>query len=271
MGAGNGLQQLLIRFAAGRRRQYLKAVRRASGPWNLNGLVRRTFGTFGKTARSKFDVDAIFPNYGSLDLTKPDLPGSVSFVGRLSQRYPRIVFHLVTGYMDTLHRELSQRNVDLLIVRRFDPLADARLDFEFLFDETFVVAAGAQNHWARRRRIELADLANEPWVLPPPESVIGSITKAAFRASGLDYPRMGVVTDSPQVRVSLLATGRFVSIFPASALRFPAGRSEIKVLPVQLPTARLQNGIITLKDRTLGPAAQLFVDYARKVAKAAGE
>src|SRR4030088_577171 len=165
-----------------------------------------------------------------------------ALVDRLSRRYPRIVFHLVTGYMDTLHRELSERKLDLLIVRRFDALADERLEFEFLFDESFVVAAGAQNHWIRRRRIELADLANEPWVLPPPESVIGSIAKEAFRGSGLDYPRTTVVTDSPQVRVSLLATGRFVTIFPASALRFPTRRSEIKALPVELPMARQPSG-----------------------------
>ena len=119
-------------------------------------------------------------------------------VDRLSRRYPRIVFHLVTGYVETLHRELSERNVDLLIVRRFGPIADERLDFEFLFDDSYVVAAGAQNPWVRRRRIELAELASESWVLPPPGSVIASVAMEAFRASGLDYPRTTVVTDIPR-------------------------------------------------------------------------
>jgi hypothetical protein len=31
--------------------------------------------------------------------------------------------------------------------------------------------------------------------------------------------------------------------------------------------ARLPNGIVTLKDRTLSPVAQLFVDHAHEVAK----
>ena len=188
-------------------------------------------------------------------------------VDRLSRRYPRIVFHLVTAYLEPLRRELSERNVDLLIVRRFGPTADERLDFEFLFDDSYVVAAGAQNQWVRRRRIELAELASESWTLPPPKSVIGSIAIEAFRACGLDYPRTTVVTDSPEVRISLLATGRFVTIFPASAMRFPARRPEIKVLPVELPMARLANGIVTLKNRTLSPVAQLFIECAREVAK----
>jgi DNA-binding transcriptional LysR family regulator len=190
-----------------------------------------------------------------------------ALVDRLSRRYPRIVFHLVTGYTETLHRELAERNVDLLIIRGSGPIADPRYDFEFLFDDSYVVAAGAQNQWARRRRIEIAELVNELWVLPPRDSVIGSIVMDAFRASGLDYPRVSVVTDCPHMRISLLATGRFVTIFPASAFRFLAKRSELKVLPVELPMARRPNGIVTLKNRALSPVAQIFIDCAREVAK----
>ena len=51
-----------------------------------------------------------------------------ALVDRLSRRYPRIVFHLVTGHVETLHRELSERSVDLVIARRFGPIADERLD-----------------------------------------------------------------------------------------------------------------------------------------------
>src|SRR3954453_14306776 len=45
---------------------------------------------------------------------------------RLGRRYPRIVFHLVTAQAEALHRELSERNVDLLAARRFGPIADER-------------------------------------------------------------------------------------------------------------------------------------------------
>src|SRR5689334_16997933 len=65
------------------------------------------------------------------------------------------------------------------------PNADERLGFEFLFDDAFVVVAGVQHPWARRRKIALADLVNVSWVLPPPESVIGSAAKEALRASRL--------------------------------------------------------------------------------------
>jgi DNA-binding transcriptional LysR family regulator len=192
-------------------------------------------------------------------------------IDRLSRRYPRMVFHLVTGYVEALHRELSGRNVDLLVARKFGPIADERLGFEFLFDDSSVVAAGAQSPWARRRRMAFAELLKESWVLPPPGSEIASIAMEAFRANGVEYPRTTVVTDSPHARMSLLATGRFVTILPASALKFPSARPEIRALPLRLPKARAPSGIVTLKSRALGPVAQLFVDCAREVAKTAGK
>lgn len=190
-----------------------------------------------------------------------------ALVDRLTRRYPRIVFHIVTGYTESLQRELIARNVDLLVLRSSGSVADERLNFEFLFDDSYVVVVGAQNRWVRRRRIGIADLADESWVLPPPESVIGSIVREAFRASGCEYPHVTVVTDAPHMRISLLATDRFVTVFPASALRFLARRSELKVLPVELPMARRPNGIVTLKSRALSPVAKLFIDCAREVAK----
>jgi DNA-binding transcriptional LysR family regulator len=191
-------------------------------------------------------------------------------IDRLSRQHPRMVFHLVTGYVETLHRELSGRNVDLLIARRFGPIAEERLDFQFLFDDSSVVAAGAQSPWARRRRIEFSELLKESWVLPPPGSEIASIAMEAFRANGADIPRTTVVTDSPHARMSLLTTGRFVTILPASALKFPAMRPEIKALPVRLPKARAPSGVVTLKARELSPVAQLFIECARELAKALG-
>jgi DNA-binding transcriptional LysR family regulator len=188
-------------------------------------------------------------------------------VDRMSRRYPRLVFHVVVKQAEALHRELSERNVDLLVTRLFGDLASERLEFEFLFADPFVIVAGAQNPWVRRRRIELVELVNEPWTLAPPDNSIGLVAIETFRASGLDYPRVAVAAAAPEMRISLLATGRFLSIFPNSVLRFPTGRPEIKVLAVKVPVPPVPVGIVTLKNRTLSPVAQLFIDGAREVAK----
>jgi DNA-binding transcriptional LysR family regulator len=188
-------------------------------------------------------------------------------IDRLSRRYPRIVFHVVATATETLHSELNERNVDLLIARGGSSFTDEQFAFETLYDDSFVVVAGAQNPWARRRRIELAALVNEPWALPAPEGEIGSVFMETFRAKGLDYPRATVVTLPREVRMSLLVTGRFLTMCSPSILRFPTRRSDIRVLPVELALARVPVGIVTLKNRTLTPVAQLFLEHAREIAR----
>ena len=44
-------------------------------------------------------------------------------------------------------------------------------------------------------------------------------------------------------------------------------RPELKVLPVELPMARVPVGIVTLKHRTPNPVAKLFIKCAREIAK----
>lgn len=190
-----------------------------------------------------------------------------SVVDRVTRRFPRIVVHVVIPQAEIIYQELSDRKVDFLITRMWGAGITGPFDFEFLFEDSFVVVAGAHNPWVRRRKIALAELMDEPWVLPPSERTLGQFTTEAFRACGLDHPRTTVVSPTPEVRQSLLATGRFLSIFPTSSLMFPARRSELKVLPVELPMARVPNGIITLKNRALNSVASLFIEHAREVAR----
>lgn len=188
-------------------------------------------------------------------------------IERLSRRYPRAVFRLTPAYVEILYRELTERNVDFLIARRSGSLADERLQYEFLFEDKYWVLAGAKSPWARRRSIDLIELANELWALPPPDTTTGMIALSAFRACGLEYPRTTVIAEPVDVRITMLATGRFITIFPASVFRFSARRPEMKILPVKQELSRVPVGIITLKNRTVSPLAQQFIESSREVAK----
>jgi DNA-binding transcriptional LysR family regulator len=188
-------------------------------------------------------------------------------VDRLSRRYPRMTFHVVAAYAEALHEQLSERKVDFLIARKIGALADERFSFEYLFDDTGVIVAGSQSSWARRRKISLAELIDAPWVMSPSASGIISVALKALVDCGFGYPRTTVIADSTEVRMSLLATGRFLTIFPGSVMQFPFKRPELKVLPVELPMKSVPNGVVTLKNRTLTRVAQLFINAAHDVAK----
>ena len=44
------------------------------------------------------------------------------------------------------------------------------LNVEVLFDDPWVLVAGIDSRWARRRKVELVELIDEPWLTTPPET-----------------------------------------------------------------------------------------------------
>lgn len=63
-----------------------------------------------------------------------------------------------------------------------------------------------------------------------------------------------------------MASGRFVGLLPNSVANFSADRELLKKLPIKLPGQYFSTSIITVKNRTLSPLAELFIACAREVA-----
>ncbi len=58
---------------------------------------------------------------------------------------------------------------------------------------------------------------------------------------------------------------------PARMLVFPAKHESLRRVAVDRPTTRRQMGILTLKNRTPSPLAQLFIEHARDIARPLAE
>jgi DNA-binding transcriptional LysR family regulator len=188
-------------------------------------------------------------------------------IDQLSRQYPRLVFHVVTADPATLiERELRQRAIEFAIGATPGVTAHKDIVFDALFDERHVVMAGARSKWARQRGIALGDLIDEPWILPPPESIAGVYVAEAFRAAGLQPPQAQVVSFSMPLCHHLLATGRFLAMLPVAMARL-AKHLPLKRLDVRFRGIPRSVAVMTVKNRTLSPLARLFIDRAHEMAK----
>jgi DNA-binding transcriptional LysR family regulator len=187
-------------------------------------------------------------------------------VERLSRGHPKIVLHITIDNANALHRELEERRVDVIVCRTLQRDSD-HFNAEPLFDETYVVAAGARNRWVHRRRIAMADLVDEPWTLAPMNSLPGAVAAEAFAANRLRVPDATVFSHSVHLRNRLLDSGRFLTLFPGAMLQFPSRRTAFRILDVKFAVPSWTVAAITLRNRTLSPVVQMFVACAREVAK----
>jgi DNA-binding transcriptional LysR family regulator len=181
-------------------------------------------------------------------------------VSRLAERHRRIEFNITENDPPTLCRMLRERRLDLAILRTSGSIYTEDLDADPLFDEPLLVVAGLHNRWSRRRKVDLVELADEPWTLPEADNVAMTLIADCFRAAGVTPPTPQVVSDSSTVRTRLVEIGPFLTFLPGSTLHFGAGRLRVKILPVALSMKTPPTELVTLKNRTPNAIARLFID-----------
>ncbi|OKO74707.1 LysR family transcriptional regulator [Bradyrhizobium sp. NAS96.2] len=239
-----------------------------------HALVRRGVSIFDELTQGLHELEFLAdPTVGELHIGSSEsiaaglLPVAID---RFTQQHPGIRINVAqTVLSDLRYRELRERNIDLLLGWTPTPFNEPDLAVEPLLNDPRVVVAGKRSKWARASRLELIDLARERWVLPPPDTFPGSAVAEMFSGGGIQAPTAPITTLSLHLCCRMAATGRFVSLLPGSVAWCAGADLGLKVLPVQLPpTAAVSAAIVTLKGRTLGPTAEIFIACIREVAKA---
>jgi len=160
---------------------------------------------------------------------------------------------------------LRSRQADIIFSRRVETNDD--FAYEPFFEQQLFVVCGRKSRWANRRRVALAQLMDEPWVMPDSANIIAPLVDECFRASGLPKPEGQIIANSLNVRELMASRGHFLTILPSSSLYASSGRTPLKIVPVALPVKPQLVEIITLKRRALAPVAKVFLDSLRRSAK----
>jgi DNA-binding transcriptional LysR family regulator len=235
-----------------------------------NALLKRSIAAFDELKQGVRDIEYLAdPAAGEIRIA---CPLAIAFTviplvfERFIEKYPRVVLHfdeVASASATRDFRDLRDRKYDLILGRGLpkadDPSADD-LNVEPLFDDQLAIAAGAKSKWAaRRRRIDLAELVDEPWIMQAPHSWNHGVLSEACNALGIAMPRASIVTLSMSVITHFLADGKFITAMPRSVAYF----KSLKVLPVDLPRRPWPVNIVTLKNRTLSPVVERFIECAR--------
>jgi DNA-binding transcriptional LysR family regulator len=233
-------------------------------------LLKRSVAIFDDLRTSVSELETLSdPTVGELrigceeNLSTGLLP---TLIDGLTQRYPKLLFDVALGDPATLQqRDLLNRRVELAIMRIAIADLDQALEASILCHDRMWVVAGMNNPWARRRKLTLADLVDERWCLPPPDHPVGALVIEAFNSLGLKPPQRGVSVGSAQCTSNLVAQDHYLGVLGDIFLHFNPPSVRLKVLPINFPVTAPPISVITLKGRTLSPAAQLFLDFTRRV------
>jgi len=241
-------------------------------------LLARGRAAFDELRQGIRDIEFIAdPAAGEVRIGAPESISAgflVAVLERFLKDHPRVRFHVVPVRQPTLEfPELEERKIDLVFARLAQEPVQGRLteevNAEVLFHDRYALVVGANSKWARRRRVELADLVGEPWIMTPLDALGDAFLANAFAVRGLNPPSLVITTFSIHLRNNLVAGGNFITSLPESVLRVCRNRYGFKELPIKL-SVRPPVAVATLRNRTLGPVVQSFIACARERAKSYG-
>ncbi|HVO16216.1 MAG TPA: LysR substrate-binding domain-containing protein [Alphaproteobacteria bacterium] len=184
-------------------------------------------------------------------------------VAALLHDQPGLVVNVVEGTHNTLLPAVAVGELDLF----FGPLGDdgpgEGLVEEVLFYDRLHIVARRNHPLAKRRTLELADLLDQPWVLPPTTVRPRRQLENAFRRQGLEPPTTGVETASPLILRTLLLESDRISVIARQALVVEVELGLIKLLPVDLGATIRPIGIVMRAGATPSPAVAMLIDHLK--------
>ncbi|WP_421979193.1 LysR family transcriptional regulator [Roseibium sp.] len=155
------------------------------------------------------------------------------------EAHPEIDIQLLEQKTIRLLPRLLTGRLDVAIVRPPEVL-DPRLVLRSLFIETAVVAVPDTHPLAKRDRIRVEDMADEPLIVPDKGSRPHShdLTMKLFLEAGLPA-RVAQIAEEKQTIVNLVSTGVGIAIVPRWISRLAVG--GVTFVPLDLPTGPAKN------------------------------
>jgi DNA-binding transcriptional LysR family regulator len=141
-------------------------------------------------------------------------------VAAFHERHPRVELSMVEAEPDEAGARLKSGEVDLALVYDHDStpgLLLPELELTHLIDDRYDMILPAGHALADRRRLSLAEFAEEPWIASTRVCGCRQITESVCRDAGFE-PRVAFEADETLAAQALVAAGVGVTMLPRLAL-----------------------------------------------------
>ena len=200
----------------------------------------------------------------------PDL--SLSFVPSACAAFlkdaPSATLQMTVGTADVLLPALSRGDLDLTVsaspLAKYDDLAH-----EPVMEEQYVVYCSSNHRLAKKKKVVLADLAEERWTLAiNSAALLQQDLHNIFASEGLSPPKVVVETNSVAFRTLLLPSTDLLGFLPRRAIEKSPARARLTQLKIEGLSYQRTISVCYRKDAYISPIAQKFIGTLKTTAKA---
>jgi DNA-binding transcriptional LysR family regulator len=184
-------------------------------------------------------------------------------IAMLKKQRPAVAISVVVGTYDILMPSLLVGDLDMVLGRLPEEGRSRALVYEEFYAEPICVVARRGHPLARKRRLSLRELANEPWILPLPETALRRQIERAFVEAGAPLPRNVIESVSILTNRALLRKSDCIGVMPYHVALDDVELGLLSILPVKLKSIETPVGAILRAPGKLPPAAAALLDCLR--------
>jgi DNA-binding transcriptional LysR family regulator len=185
---------------------------------------------------------------------------------KLRKAKPGIRFTIIEGLVDTILPALRRGEIDLAVGAWPRP-ADSDVTAETLVRDRVCVVAGPRHVLTRKKSVELSDLLEFPWVLPPESQRFRQLLEETFLAKGLSPPTPSVTSNSATFIRTMLLDNLSLSFLPMQSLPLKTRSSTLVALPVAGLSREIEVTITFRERAVIPPAVHALIAALREVAQ----
>lgn len=187
-------------------------------------------------------------------------------IARIKEQAPllRIGVHLEPS--NVLLDKLQRGTLDFMIGRIQEKEDSTGLAYEELTEEPACAVVRPGHALLERKELRLEDIADRPWILPPPGSILRHRFDMMFRRAGLTPPVNVVDTTALLLITALLQQTDSLHVMPQEVAQYYESLNVMRILPIELPFKMDAFGIIRQREHLLAPGAELLLAQVRLAA-----
>jgi DNA-binding transcriptional LysR family regulator len=175
-------------------------------------------------------------------------------------RYPGVELSVQEAISDELLAMLRADALDMAFLSLTERTGHDDLGDQRLLTEPLVLLVAPGHRLAKRRRLRIDDLRDEPFIMFGEGAGRRRITIAVAHEAGFE-PKIAFETNNIQRARAMVSRGLGVTVSPASEAL--PGEPEVVAVPLHGPALSRDVTLVWRNGRRLGPAARAFLELAR--------
>ncbi|MHB1590301.1 MAG: LysR substrate-binding domain-containing protein [Sulfuricella sp.] len=182
-------------------------------------------------------------------------------LGPFCERYPGIDVSLKVTNRERILQRMADNEDDLYVLGQ--PPEHTEVELEPFLENPLVVLAPSNHPLARKKRITMKRLAEEPFLMREPGSGTRLATERFFSDRGLAI-KVRMELGSNEAIKQAVAGGLGVAVLSAHTLALEKSSDELVVLDVEGFPIRRQWYAVYARDKQLSVVARTFLDFLRQ-------